>query len=206
MPRRPRPQFEDAIYHVTTRGVLRGRVFVDVADRPTFLDLLATTVERFRWRCHAYCLMGNHYHLLIETPEPNVARGMELLNGLYARGFNWRHGRRGHVFEARYGARLVERQRQFLTTARYIVLNPVRAAICRSADGWPWSSFGATAGHSAVPGWLDAARVLGEFDVDSRLARGRYAAFVAAGAAELLSERRAHERAARLMSNPASAG
>jgi putative transposase len=206
VPRPLRAQFPGAIYHVVSRGVLRLPIFLDAGDRPLFLVLLEDAIDRYRWCCHAYCLMGNHFHLLLETPEPNLAAGMQVLNSRYAQLFNRRHGRRGHVFEARYGDVLVVRETQLVSTARYIVLNPVRAAICRNAEDWPWSSFAATTGNASAPPWLTTERLLAEFDSDPTRARAAYARFVAAGAAELLAERRSHARAARLMRDPALAG
>jgi REP element-mobilizing transposase RayT len=119
----------EGIYHVTSRGNARGTVFRDDLDRVAFLELLALVVDRFGWICHAYCLMGNHYHLLVQTPQPNLSSGMRQLNGVYAQRFNRRQRRVGHLFQARFGAKLVEKEASFLGTARYLVLNPVRAAI-----------------------------------------------------------------------------
>ena len=121
------------LYHVTTRGNCRASIFEDAFDRLAFLDRLGSSVVRFEWKCFAYCLMGNHFHLLIETPDPNIARGMRALNGWYAQRFNWRHERTGHLFEAPYHSELVEREAHLLEATRYIVLNPVRAKLCRAS-------------------------------------------------------------------------
>jgi len=108
MARPLRLEFPGGIYHVTARGNERRWIFRDDADRLAFLDVLARVLDRFGWLCLAYCLMGNHYHLLVETPRPNLARGMRQLNGVYAQRFNRRHNRVGHLTQGRYGAVLVE--------------------------------------------------------------------------------------------------
>lgn len=118
------------VYHLIARGNARGDVYRDDADRSLFLETLAHTVARFDWICHAYCLMDNHYHLVVETPRANLPAGMRQLNGLYAQRFNRRHDRCGHVFQARYRSILIEKQEHLLTACRYVVLNPVRAGIC----------------------------------------------------------------------------
>src|SRR3972149_1510166 len=116
------------------RGNERRSIFRDDADRLAFLDVLARVLDRFGWLCLAYCLMGNHYHLLVETPRPNLARGMRQLNGVYAQRFNRRHNRVGHLTQGRYGAVLVEGDEHLLTVASYLVRNPVRAKLCAHAE------------------------------------------------------------------------
>jgi REP element-mobilizing transposase RayT len=142
------------MHHVTTRGAGRQDIFLDYRDRVAFLLKLATVVNRHGWRCHAYCLMGNHHHLLVETREANLGEGMRLLNGDHARAFNRRHRRNGHLFGERFHAELIERESHLLETARYVVLNPVRAGLCRLPWEWPWSSFVATAGGNRPPPFL----------------------------------------------------
>jgi putative transposase len=134
-------------------------LFVDDRDRERFLEQLAQTVSRHRWQCHAYCLMSNHYHLLLETPEPNLPAGMLLLNGSYARWFNSRHGTVGHVFERRYHAEPVTGDGHLLETCRYIVLNPVRAGLVLRPYDWIWSSYRATAGLARPAACLTTALV-----------------------------------------------
>ena len=146
MTRPLRLAFPGAIYHVTSRGNARAAIYTDDADRMTFLALLTQVVHRYHWLCHAYCLMDNHYHLLIETPEGNVSQGMRQVNGLYTQDFNRRHGHVGHVFQGRYKAIIVERDSYLLVLCRYIVLNPVRAGMVRTAQEYRWSSYRATAG------------------------------------------------------------
>jgi len=156
-------------------------VYRDDRDRRVFLDVFGRVVDRFGWICHAYCLMSNHYHLLLETPLPNLSSGMRQLNGVYAQRFNKRHGRVGHVFEARFDATIVEEDGYFLELARYIVLNPVRARIVDHPREWRWSSYRATAGEAPRPLFLTVATVLNAFADDYVGAQRLYAAFVEAG-------------------------
>jgi putative transposase len=149
-----RVEFPNALYHVTSRGNGKQPIFLDESDRERFLGLLARTCERFAWRCHAYCLMGNHYHLVLETPRPNLSRGMQQLGSGYAQSFNRRHERTGHVLQGRYKAFLVEKEAHLLELTRYVVLNPVRAGLCRSAGEWRWSSYRATCGDAPTPRFL----------------------------------------------------
>lgn len=181
MARPLRIEFPGAVYHVTSRGNAGADVFLDDDDRQVFLGLLAFAVERFGWRCHAYCLMGNHYHLVIETPLANLSRGMRQLNGIYTQRFNRRHGRAGHVFQGRFKAILVDRENYLLELVRYVALNPVRAGIARRPDSHAWSSHRATAGLDPVPMFLSTDWVLSRFGSDRARARRRYAEFVSAG-------------------------
>jgi hypothetical protein len=125
--------------------------------------------------------MGNHYHLLVETTEPTLSRGMRQLNGLYTQGFNRRHGRVGHLFQGRFKAFLVEKGAHLLELARYVVLNPVRAGVARSAAAWPWSSYGATAGIEKAPPWLEIQTTLNAFGVARARAVAKYRKFVSEG-------------------------
>ncbi len=182
MARPLRIEFPGAIYHVTVRGNARQAIYLDDADRAGFLDILAGAVERFSLALHAYCLMDNHYHLIVETPTACLARAMRHLNGVFTQRFNRRHGRVGHLFQGRYKAILVAREAYLLELARYVVLNPVRAGLCAAAGDWPWSSYRATAGESSPPGWLAADWLLAPFDGAGAAGRAAYKAFVAAGA------------------------
>lgn len=181
MARPLRLEHPGALWHVTARGNERGEVFRDDVDRREFLAVLGRTVSIYGWRLHAYVLMGNHYHLLVETPEPTLSRGMRDLNGVTTQRFNRRHGRTGHLFEGRFKAVLVEREAHLLELARYVVLNPVRAGLAKSAAAWPWSSYKATAGLAEAPEWLETAFTLEPFGRRPAEARRRYAAFVADG-------------------------
>jgi len=181
MARPLRLEYEGAVYHVTSRGNAREPIFLVDPDRELFLEVLADTVERFGWLCYAYCLMTNHYHLLIETPEPNLSRGMRHLNGVYTQAFNRRHMRVGHVLQGRFKSIVVEKQSHLLELARYVVLNPVRAKMVRSARDWPWSSYRATAGLAEAPSFLAADWILQQFGRSRARAQKAYRDFVKAG-------------------------
>lgn len=181
MSRPLRIEFPGAIYHVTSRGNARRKIYLDDADREGFLVTLAWVVERFGWICHAYCLMGNHFHLMIETPAANLSRGMRQLNGVYTQNFNRRHRKIGHLFQGRFKAVLVERDSYLLELARYVVLNPVRAKMMKLPEGYAWSSYRATLGLDPVPPGLQIGWLLDQFAKTKVVARKRYAAFIQAG-------------------------
>ena len=179
MARPLRLEYAGALYHLTARGNAGANIFRHDDDRRLFLELLGKEITQQGWRCYAYCLMDNHYHLLIETPEPNLVAGMRRLNGVYTQAFNRRHKRVGHVFQGRYKSIVVDKDSYGLELCRYIVLNPVRARMVKSAQQWLWSSYRATAGLAAAPAWLDADWVLGQFGV--RNPKLAYERFVAQG-------------------------
>jgi len=149
-----RLEFPGALYHVTSRGDRREAIYDDDEDRLLFYDVLDEVYQRYRWRLHAYCLMDNHYHLLVETPDANLSQGMRHLNGVYTQRYNSKQRRVGHVFQGRYKAILVQKESYLLELSRYIVLNPVRARMVRAAKDWPWSSYRATTGKTDIPEWL----------------------------------------------------
>ncbi len=181
MARPLRIEFDGALYHVTSRGDRRENIFDDDDDRQYFLATLADVVKRCNWLCHAYCLMSNHYHLVVATPEGNLSHGMRHLNGVYTQASNRRHRRTGHVFQGRFKAILVDRDSYLLELARYVVLNPVRARMVEEAADWPWSSYGATAGEASCPPWLSTDWLLAQFGTGRDEAQRRYRAFVAEG-------------------------
>lgn len=181
MARPLRIEFPGAVYHVTSRGDGRGRIYRDDEDRQTFLTTLAWVVERFGWTCHGYCLMDNHFHLLIETAQPNLSRGMRQLNGVYTQRFNRRHKKVGHLFQGRFKAILVEKDSYLLELARYVVLNPVRARMVKTPERYIWSSYRPMLGLDPVPPGLATDWVLGQFAKTTTVARRRYAEFVRAG-------------------------
>jgi REP element-mobilizing transposase RayT len=181
MARPLRIEYEGAVYHVTSRGNARQDIFLADPDRELFLEVLAATVERFGWICHAYCLMTNHYHLLVETPEANLSRGMRHLNGVYTQAFNRRHTRTGHVLEGRFKAILVEKEVHLLELARYVVLNPVRRMAARSARDWRWSSYRATAGIVDAPDFLTTSWILAQLHRSRCRALELYREFVKQG-------------------------
>ena len=181
MARPLRIEYPGALYHVTSRGDRQEAIFEDDQDRTAFLNVLGEVISRFRWRCHAYCLMGNHYHLMIETPEGNLTKGMRQLNGVFTQWSNRRHKRSGHVFQGRYKAILVDRDSYFLELARYIVLNPVRAAMVKHPKQWKWSSYGATSGTAETLAWVTTDDLLAQFSKRRAAARRKYQDFVAEG-------------------------
>jgi len=176
MARPLRLEFPGALYHVTSRGNARRKIYLDRADRRAFLDLLGKEIYQQGWLCYAYCLMDDHYHLLLETPEPNLVAGMRRLNGVYTQAFNRRHRRVGHLFQGRYKAILVDKENYLLELCRYIVLNPVRAKAVKAPEQWSWSSYAATVGDVHAPLWLAVKEVRALFST-----RESYRRFVAEG-------------------------
>ncbi|MFQ5597977.1 MAG: transposase [Nitrospiria bacterium] len=162
MSRPLRIEFPGALYHLTARGNARQNIFLD-DDRQRFIDLLGREIEQQRWKCYAYCLMDNHYHLLLETPEANLVQGMRRLNSVYTQSFNRSHGRIGQVLQGRYKSIVVERESYLLELCRYVVLNPIRAKKVKRIGDWPWSSYRATVGKAKAPTWLEIGWVLKQF-------------------------------------------
>jgi len=181
MARPLRLEFAGALYHITSRGDRQEDIYEDDDDRKTFLFVLESVCETYNWVCHAYCLMSNHYHLLIETPDANLSRGMRQLNGVYTQAFNRAHGRVGHVFQGRYKAIMVEKENYLLELSRYIVLNPVRAGMVTSPGDWQWSSYRAIVGEANAPAYLNIEWVLAAFAKRKSAAIDRYKKFVAEG-------------------------
>lgn len=181
MARPLRLEFPGAVYHVTSRGNARQDIVADDRDRQQWLSVLAHVTERYGWLCHAYCLMDNHYHLLIETPQPNLSLGMRQLNGRYTQDFNRRHRRVGHLFQGRFTAILVEKEAHLLELCRYVVLNPVRAKLVPHPRQWAWSSYRATVGETQAPSWLTMDWILGQFGQRVGPAQQKYREFVADG-------------------------
>lgn len=181
MARPLRIEYPGALYHVTARGNARADIFLDEADRATFLAVYAQVSQRFNWQCPAYCLMTNHYHFVIETPDANLSQGMRQLNGVYTQRFNREHERTGHVFQGRFTAILVERESYLLELCRYVVLNPVRAGMVRSAREWAWSSYRATAGQTGSSSWFTPEWILGHFGRTRSTAQAAYREFVTEG-------------------------
>lgn len=181
MARPLRIEYSGALYHLTSRGDRRESIFEDDEDRECFLRVLGQVITDFNWICHAYCLMDNHYHLVIETPDANLARGMRQLNGVFTQASNRRHQRGGHLFQGRYKAILVDSDAYLLELARYVVLNPVRAGMVAEPEDWPWSNYRATTGAAPSPVWLAAGTMLARFAKRRPTAVRRYMAFVAEG-------------------------
>jgi len=145
---------ETVFHHVTGRGVVRREIFQDERDYSRFLKYLSVAVERYAWLCHSYCLLPNHYHLLLETEIGTLSRGMLVVAGSYARYFNHRYKADGHVFQGPYYAEPIVREEHLLETIRYIANNPVDAGLCVRPEDWRWSSYRATAGLEHYPPWL----------------------------------------------------
>jgi putative transposase len=181
MARPLRIEFPGGLYHVTSRGDRREEIYLDDADRTNWLTLFGHVCKRFNWVCHAYCLMDNHYHIVVETAEGNLSKGMRQLNGVYTQTFNRAHNRVGHVYQGRYKAILVEKESYLLELSRYVVLNPVRAGRVKDVDQWPWSSYSAMIGKSSRPEWLQTDWILGQFGKQRKRAVAAYRDFVCAG-------------------------
>lgn len=183
MPRQPRLQVAGGLYHVTCRANFGRVAFRDDAERGQLICLMESTVSRFGWSCRSYCLLSTHYHLLVATPCPAIAAGMQYLNGRYAQCVNWSRRERGHLFEGRYGAVLVENEAHALEVYRYVALNPVRAGLVRKAEDWPWSSTRALLGLERPPSFLDVEAALAQFGTTMSTARRQFRRFLADGAA-----------------------
>ena len=181
MARPLRIEYAGALYHVTSRGNRREDIFVDDADRLIWLDVFEQVCSRFNWRCHAWCLMDNHYHIVIETIEATLSQGMRQLNGVYTQKSNQTHNRVGHVFQGRYKAILVQKDSHLLELARYVVLNPIRARMVKEIDDWAWSSYPAMIGKGVPHQWLETDWLLNHFGESYQTAREQYINFVREG-------------------------
>ncbi|RII00700.1 addiction module toxin RelE [candidate division NPL-UPA2 bacterium Unc8] len=180
MTRPLRIEFNGAVYHITSRGNAKQTIFLDEKDFADFLGVLCQVVKRYHLILHAFCLMNNHYHLLIETPEGNLSRGMRQLNGLYTQRFNQRHQRVGHLLQGRYKAILVDKDNYLLELCRYVVLNPVRAKIVKDPKDWKWSAYRATIGYKGIP-CLTTDWILSQFGNEKKAASRQYQEFVYSG-------------------------
>jgi REP element-mobilizing transposase RayT len=176
-----RIEYPGAVYHVTSRGNARNKIFSDDQDRKLFLSILGAVVKRYNWLCHAYCLMDTHYHMMIETPDANLSIGMRQLNGIYTQTYNRRHETPGHIFQGRYKAILVQKENYLLELCRYVVLNPVRAGVVQKPEAWRWSSYQGTAGLRKEPDFLTTDWILSRFIRKRTIAQKRYRAFVREG-------------------------
>jgi REP-associated tyrosine transposase len=178
MARAYRTQVAGLLYHVTSRGNRREPIYADDLDRQRFFGFLAHVVHKYRWTCHAYCLMTTHYHLMVTTREPNIGRGMHVLNGRYAQSFNRRHKLSGHVFQDRYHSVVVVQESHLLELVRYIALNPVRAGLCSTPEDWRWSSYACMVGVRKAPEFLSDDFILSCFGSGREKALRRLHAFV----------------------------
>ncbi len=181
MSRPLRLEFAGALYHITSRGNEKKAIYLEDADFELFLSLMAEVCQRFNWVIHAYCLMTNHYHLVVETPDGNLSRGMRHLNGVYTQRFNSNHKRVGHLFQGRYKAILVDKDSYLLELSRYVVLNPVRARMVNEPGDWPWSSYRVTIGKQDGFEGLAADALLMQFGNQRNRAIERFQTFISQG-------------------------
>ena len=184
MTRPLRIEYPGALHHVMSRGDNKQGIFLNDHDCERFFDIYSDIVDRLGWATFAWCLMGNHFHLVVETPDPNLSEGMRLLNGIYTQYFNKNHGRVGHLFQGRFRSIVVEKNRYLLELIRYVVLNPVRSGRIDAPGDWRWSSYRATAGLEECPDWFDPGWILelvseGVGGRESR--RRQYIEFIAQG-------------------------
>lgn len=181
MARPLRLEFEGALYHIISRGNARQMIFQADSDYQQFLKILGVVVERYAWLVHSYCLLDNHYHLLVETPQPNLSASMRQLNGTYAQFFSRRHDRPGHLFQGRFKAYVVDKDSYLLELARYIALNPVQAGLVKSPERWKWSSYRKTAGYEKGKSLVHEERILSHFSTTASQARKLFVQFVSEG-------------------------
>ena len=183
MSRPLRIEFEDALYHVTSRGNRQEPIFADDLDRQNVLDVVGQGIARFEAVAYAYCLMGNHYHFVLQTHRPNLSRLMRHINGVYTQAYNRRHRKVGHLFQGRFKAVVVDRDSYFLEVCRYVDLNPVRASMVIRPQDWKWSSYCAHVGEVESPVWLDSASLHRQLAPPAPCTEGpaRYAQFVVQG-------------------------
>ena len=176
--RRPRIQFDGALHHIYSRGNGKQPIFLSSGDMQEFVRTLAEVCKQYCWICHSFCLMDNHYHLLLETPSCGLAEGMQHLNGCYSTRFNINHCRTGHVMQGRYYSPLVTREGHFMELLRYIALNPVSVGKVKRPEEWRWSSYRMLAGFSQFPEFLSFDRALGILSSNIAKARAEYVDFV----------------------------
>ncbi len=183
MARPLRVEYPGALYHVMSRGNGYQNIYKEDKDRLLFLEMIQDAVELHNLIVHAYCLMDNHYHLLIETPDGNLSKAMRDINGNYTQSFNARHKTVGHLMQGRYKAFVIEKDTYLLAVSRYIVLNPVRDSLCDHPKKWKWSSYQHTAGTSKCPEWLHTDWILSLFGDERKEAQKQYRKFVMDGIA-----------------------
>jgi len=178
MARPLRVEYSGAFYHIINRGNAREKIFKGGRDREKFLEYIERAVEQFSIIIHAYCLMNNHYHLLIETPNPNLSKTIQWIGTSYVQYFNTKHKRSGHLFQARFKSVLIDADAYLTHLSRYIHLNPLKAKIVDNLSEYSWSSYPAYTGTSRKPKWLETSRLLSGFGKNIREAQSDYKAYV----------------------------
>ncbi len=196
MPRAPRREAPGAIHHVVAQGNNRQAIVLDDRDRMTFVRRLADASSRFAWTCLAYCLMDTHAHIIVQTSKPNLGQGAGWLLGGYARWFNRRHRREGHLFVTPFFSRSLETDEHLVAAAAYVVVNPVSAGLCEHPSEWTWSSYRGTL-EAGPPTFAVSSFVLGMLADNEEVARARYVAIVDEYVARVRRERAAQGRAGR---------
>jgi len=181
MARPLRVEYPGALYHITARGNVRQSIFLGPEDRNKFLGTLNSVINRTDWICHSYVLMDNHYHLLTETPKPNLSRGMRQLNGVYTQYFNRQHHRVGHLFQGRFKSLLVEKDSYLLDLCRYLLRNPIRSKLVRRPEDYHWSSYKALIGREKCPEFLKTEWIISQFDEDKDRAVKQFKKYIASG-------------------------
>ncbi|MBF0470975.1 MAG: transposase [Gammaproteobacteria bacterium] len=184
MARPSRVEFPGALYYVTSRAAVDGVLFADSEDRSRFITILGEACHLFNLKVHAWCLLDDHYHLLLETPDGNLSRGMRYLNGVYTQRYQLRHGKKGSLFQGRFKAIIIDRKPYYQRLIRHIVLNPVRIGKVDKAKGWRWSSHRTLLDLTPVPIWFPRKTVLKEFGKPKKDALKRYKRFIAASNTE----------------------
>jgi REP element-mobilizing transposase RayT len=171
------------MYHVVSRGNHKATIFHDDEDRRQFLRVVSSATRFYELQIKALCLMGTHYHIVLETPESNLSDAMHFINGVFAQRYNRRYRQTGHLFEGRFRSLVIQRESYLMRVARYVVRNPVRAGMVERAANWQWSSYRATAGLERPPRWLDVYWIQDLFKARSlREAREKYVHYVNAPA------------------------
>jgi putative transposase len=179
VPRDPRLPLEPGFYHLTARGIRSEPIFLDDLDRLGILRLLRDAQDDMHFKLCAFCLMGTHYHALIETRSGDISHRMKRVNGLHALRFNKAHGYRGHLFDDRFRARAIRDEWHLYECVRYLALNPVKADLCDRPEQWRWGSFAIAVGTAPAPPFFDASWTLRLFSEDDEAARRQLASFVA---------------------------
>jgi putative transposase len=181
MARPLRIEYEGAVYHVISRGNENQSIYRNDSDRLLFFKILDDVVKKFNWLVHAYCLMRNHYHLVIETVDATLSRGMRQLNGVYTQAFNNKHKRAGHLYQGRFKSILIQKDNHLLEVCRYIVLNPVKAGIVHIPEGYKWSSYNSMTGKQEPLPFFTKDWILSQFGTKHETARKGYMDFIKEG-------------------------